>query len=155
MKKLQASEEFVVGKHGIGYVYSDFISQVGDVEFEQSSEVGRFQTLSRTMDDFQIEAELKPGNCTLGDVVAFMENAPEGCKDGYANLFYLAGCVVCVYWYAGGREWGVSAWRRDGSRWHAGRRVFSPATDTGPVSAQPSDSVPFELTINGHLYRRV
>lgn len=46
---------------------------------------------------------------------------------GYANLFYTKDFVVLVVW--NDSAWHVGAWRRDDSRWHAGDRVFSPATD--------------------------
>ncbi|MGA8611710.1 MAG: hypothetical protein WB760_08315 [Xanthobacteraceae bacterium] len=46
---------------------------------------------------------------------------------GKANLLYAASCVVVVRWSAGYRGWNVFAWRRGGSRWHAGPRVLSPA----------------------------
>lgn len=45
-------------------------------------------------------------------------------NNGYANLFYVPGCVVLVYWSAGRRAWDVSAWELDDSRWCAGSRVF-------------------------------
>lgn len=44
---------------------------------------------------------------------------------GYANLFYLAGCVVYVYWYADVREWRVRTWKLGGGYWRAGDRAFS------------------------------
>jgi len=46
-------------------------------------------------------------------------------NNGYANLFYVPGFVVGVYWDAGGRTWCVRAWLRDGLDWDEGRRVFS------------------------------
>lgn len=155
MEKTKVSQEFIIGKHGIGYVYSDFIQHVGDVEFELSNTQPKYQKLPKRMDDFQIESELKPGYCTLGDIIAFMGNAPEECKDGWANLFYLPQCVVYVYWRADDRDWSVDAWQRGGIRWIAGYRVFSPATDSGAVSTSTLDTLPLELTINGSIYRRV
>lgn len=153
MNNVKASEEFIIGKHGIGYIYSDFLSRVGDAKFELTEKVPTSQKLPRDMNDTAIESELKPGYCTLGDVVAFMDNAPEECKDGYANLFYLPQCVVFVRWFGDG--WFVGAWQRGGSAWHAGGRVFSPATGSRSSSTQVSDSLPLELTINGLTYKRV
>lgn len=124
---MKSSEEFKEGKHGIGYVSSIFNREFSDVEFDESSVLPIFQKLSRAMNDAAIEGKLKPGICTLGDVVAFLDAAPQECKDGYANLFYMPACVVRVYWDAGYGDWGVYAWERDGYGWDAGDRVFSPA----------------------------
>ena len=46
-------------------------------------------------------------------------------NNGYANLFYVAGYVVRVYWNGGDRRWDVYAWRLDDAYWGAGRRAFS------------------------------
>lgn len=137
MNKLKAAEEFVKGKNGIGYVDSDFTKAFKKEEFswEPSSKAPGFQKLNRSMRDSEIESELKPGICTLSDVLAFMRNPDEGCKDGYANIFYFPGIVVLVHWYAGIGEWSVNAWRRDDHAWGAGHRVFSPATDPSSLSA--------------------
>lgn len=125
MKK--ASEEFAVGKHAIRYVSSDFKSKFGSMEFEERN-MPTFQKLGRNMNDSTIESDLKPGMCELGDVLAFIDNAPQECKDGYSNLFYFPACVVRVYWNADGAEWSVGTWDRGGHGWSAGSRVFSPAT---------------------------
>lgn len=54
-------------------------------------------------------------------------NGEEGdlLNNGYANLFYVAGCVVYVYWNADSRKWNVYAWRLDDVCWRADFRVFS------------------------------
>jgi hypothetical protein len=80
------------------------------------------------MTDAEIESELKPGICELGDVLAFLKNASEECKDGYWNLFYFPAFVVGVGWGAGFGGWGVSAWDRGDGDWSDAYRVFSPAT---------------------------
>lgn len=138
MPKLKASEEFVVGKHKIGYVSNDFKKYVESIEFEQGDKP-TFQKLGKNMSDAQIESELKPGICTLSDVLAFTENAPEECKDGYFNLFYFEAFVVSVRWRSVDSEWRVGAWRRDGSGgWSGGSRVFSPATaPSAPMVSEP------------------
>lgn len=142
---LKASEAFKVGKHDIGYVSSGFMERFGTAEFAPRT-LGTFQILSRYMTDKEIETELKPGLCELGDVLAFLENPPESSKNGYFNLFYLSSCVVYVHWLAGGREWRVSAWERDGYGWFAGSQVFSPATSNSiPMSSTLSPSKPLTL----------
>jgi len=142
---MQASKEFVVGKHGIGFVSPDFRSKFGGTEFERAKSTPAFQTLSTDMNDAAIERDLKPGYCTLGDVLAFIEAAPAQAKDGYANLFYTPSCVVGVFWSGDG--WRVYAWERVGYAWYAGSRVFSPAADqsstlnTGPSGALTLDAL--------------
>lgn len=122
---MKFNEEFVTGKHGIGWMSSRFQESFKDAEFV-SVFTPTFQKLPRYMTDVQIESELKPGICTLGDVLAFLDNAPEECKDGYWNLFYFPSFVVRVYWY--GSYWGVVTWYRGEDDWYSGDRVFSPAT---------------------------
>lgn len=131
-------EEFVVGKYSIGYVDSDFLPRMGDAEFSEK-QMPTFQKLGKRMTDAEIEAELKPGFCDLGDVLAFIKNAPEECKDGWANLFYFPSFVVDVrfpgsYWYVD------SFYRRD-DHWFASARVFSPAKNSSTLSP----SVPLKL----------
>lgn len=101
------------------------------------------------MTEILIETELKPGICEFGDIIAFLDNAPDECKDGYANLFYVASCVVRVRWYGGGREWHVGAWERDGGEWSAGNRVFS-ATDSKKLDVEPLDTLTLE-TLNSRV----
>lgn len=45
-------------------------------------------------------------------------------NNGCANLFYVPGFVVDVYWGAGGGRWCVGAWRLGGDDWDAGPQVF-------------------------------
>lgn len=155
MKTLKASKEFVEGKHSIGYVSSGFMGYFGKTSFESRS-MPTFQKLETRMSDFEIEEKLKPGLCELGDILAFMENAPKECKDGNWNLFYTASCVVHVHWFGG--EWFVRACDRGVSAWDAGRRVFSPAnvrSGSSNSSLKSSDTLPSELKINGVTYRKV
>lgn len=122
---MKGSNEFSVGKHGIGYVGDQFKTSFGDVEFG-TRPMPTFQKLPRSMNDAAIESELKPGLCELGDVLAFIDNAPQECKDGNWNLFYFPAFVVSVFWFGG--EWYVGTWDRDGHVWYDVRQVFSPAT---------------------------
>lgn len=124
---LKASEEFVTGKHGIGYVSDSFKKNLGDTTFEAKTAVPTLQKLPRSMTDAAIENELKPGICDLGDVLAFLDNPQEDTKDGYSNIFYTPNFVVDAYW--DGDVWSVFVWPRvDGRCWGVSRRVFSPAT---------------------------
>lgn len=134
---MTTSTEFVVGKHNIGYIDSDFHERIADVELEKR-DVPAHQKLTRYMNDSEIESELKPGICDMSDVLAFLENPPEGTKDGYWNLFYTPTFVVSVDWHSRARHWDVGTWRRGDVGWRGGRRVFSPATAR-------SSSVPSEL----------
>lgn len=155
---MNSDKEFVVGQHGIGWIDSDFKKRFGNVEFSERS-TPTFQKLGKSMSDKQIERDLKPGLCELGDVVAFMDNAPEECKDGWSNIFYTEKFVVSVYCYGTYGPWGVCTWPRDSYGWGAGPRVFSPATSAvslGPKSLEYSDSssLPGTLNINGTVYTK-
>ena len=64
-------------------------------------------------------------------MIAQMIRAQGGGKDGplitngFANIFYVSGFVVFVYWNAVSGRWYVIGWGLDDSRWNAGYRVFS------------------------------
>lgn len=141
---MKASQEFVVGNHKIGYISSDFKKGFENKDFSEKK-IPSFQTLNRRMTDAQIETELKPGLCELGDVLAFMDNAPEECKDGNWNLFYFSAFVVRVFWY--GVEWRVYAWDRDDYEWAAAYRVFSPATVSSDSHVPSLESLTLEKAI--------
>lgn len=126
-KTLVAAEEFTAGKHGIYYVSPSFSIQFKNDSIE-ARPMPTFKKLDKAMADEEIESELKPGVATLGDLIAFLDNASEECKDGDWNLFYFPGCVVFAFWIAG-RGWYVYAYLRDDRRWLSGSRVVSPATD--------------------------
>lgn len=142
---MKASEEFVVGKHGIGWVDYDFKSRYGSESFEPVATLGTYQTLPRYMSDKAIESELKPGICTLGDVLALLEGAPQESKDGNWNIFYVGAFVVGVRWID--VAWYVGTWHRGDSVWYAGVRVFSPATGAQDLVAGPSDSLTLEARV--------
>lgn len=141
----------MVGKHQIGYINERFLEHFKDVEFEAKT-LPKFQKLPRYMTDAEIESELKPGFCELGDILAFLDGAPEECKDGYWNLFYIPSFVVHVHW--DGTRWNVHAWDRDGYDWSARHRVFAPATESSkpkpstlsPSDSRPKDSLTYEIS---------
>lgn len=124
---LQAAEEFKAGKHEIGYVSSTFGDKFKKSKFHTVSLLPRSIALPRRMTDSEIESELKPGLCTLGDVLAILNSKDKTYRDGKWNLFYFGACVVSVRWR--GDAWDVRAWARGGRGWPGGARVFSPATD--------------------------
>lgn len=132
---MNAKTEFKEGKHSIGYVGSYFEEQFKNEKFEAVSGMPSHKILPRYMTDVQVESGLKPGYCTLGDVLFLIDNALPEHKDGNWNLFYFPSCVVCVRWYGG--EWRVDALRRDDCAWIEGVRVFSPTTG---VSSHPQPS---------------
>ncbi len=121
---MEVKKEFREGSNNIGYLYSEFYKNVIVEDFQPKSAVGKFQTLKRSMADVEIEGELKPGYCTLGDVFALLKSEDKTFRDGNLNLFYLSSCVVRVDWLDG--RWRVHAWRRGGARLVCGpSRVFS------------------------------
>ncbi len=122
---MKIKDEILVGKYDIGYVSSTFTEHFKDEEVVDKK-VGIFQTLTRSMNDREIESKLNPGLCNASDILAFIKNPPENTKDGNWNIFYTPSFVVYVYW--GGSGWSVDAWLRVGSAWGDGERVFSPAT---------------------------
>ena len=126
---MNSSEEFKVGKHSIGFVNSSFIERFEEQDFEAVTTPPRAIRLPQYMNNAQIESELKPGLCTLGDVLAVLDSTDLTYRDGNWNLFYFPSCVVSVCWDSWGGSWGVSAWHRDGGVWNEGDRVFSPASD--------------------------
>lgn len=119
-----ASEEFVVHKHSIGFVNSRFRDAFDQTTFDLHP-IPNFKKLTKYMSDFEIESEIKPGLCELGDILAFLDAAPEECKDGFANLFHISSAfVVLVGWY--GHGWRVYTWKRGEIEWRTGNRIFSP-----------------------------
>jgi len=130
MKTTKAKNEFKKGKHGIGWVDSDFTDLYGEQDVKPGT-VLPFKKLERYMtgDEILGDKEVFQGECELGDILATLDTATDEMKDGYANLFYVKGSsrVVDVHWFVGG--WVVGGWPR-GDGWRAGRRVFSLATDS-------------------------
>ena len=87
--------------------------------------------LTRNAYDCEIKAELSAKHeVELWHIGKLIEGQPDGkdgplLNNGYANIFYVGGLVVFVYWHAGSAKWHVRDWRLDVGFWDAGRRVFS------------------------------
>lgn len=127
------------------WVSSSFTEKFGNEDITAAKEVPSFKTLPRSMNDAEIRSELGIQECTLEDVAAFLENPPEGIDDGYANLFYVRGLVLSVFWDGDRPGWGVYAYRLDGLRWFEGDRAFSGNLKSDPLP-QPSESLSLEFS---------
>lgn len=123
------------------WVSSSFTERFGSKDIKPAKTVLSFMKLEKLMTDTEIKAMV--GESTPEDVAAFIKNPPEGTDDGYWNIFYVAGCVVLVYWLSDYREWYVDTWNLDGGYWLAGDRVFSRNwhSDTKTSELSPSDTL--------------
>lgn len=138
---LSVDDVFKVGNLNIGWVDSDFNKEFSSQSFSPKK-IGSFQKLGKYFSNAgEIEKELNPGTCELGDVYAFLQSPPEGTKDGWSNLFLVGDKVLSVYWHSGDDGWLVSCCSRV-RIWHGVNRVFSPET-SGPrsLAAGPLDTL--------------
>lgn len=142
-KKLKASKEFVVGKHNIGYVGSEFSNNFYDMEFEKTKPKLKTKILEKNMLDKDILAELKPQETTLGDFMHALDN-PKDCemlKNDYANIFYIRDSkdilwAVDACWHGAYRGWRVNANSVvNPYEWDAGHQVVSHGF--GPEKLEP------------------
>lgn len=129
------------------WVSTSFTKRFGNKDITPAKTVPAFKVLPRDMYDQEIKSEFIVQECTLEDVVAFLENPPKGCNNGYWNIFYVAGCVVDVGWDSDDRKWSVDAWNLDGGHWLAGDRAFGCNSRLEPLA---SDTLTLE-----HLAARV
>lgn len=104
------------------WVSNLFTEKFGNEDITPAKTVPGFKKQGKAAKDSDLLAEV--GESRLEDVAAFLENPPEGTDDGYSNIFYVAGCLVGVYWGRSGREWDVSTWDLGDGSWSAGRRAF-------------------------------
>jgi hypothetical protein len=66
---MNAGEEFVAGRHGIAWVGDRFAEAFHSLSFTPSRTLRLLEMhLPRSMTDEEILAELKPGECGLGDL---------------------------------------------------------------------------------------
>ena len=97
--------------------------------------VGKSYDLTQNAYDREITPELGSGYAfdeseVCARIAMMIQKQPKGeagdlLNNGCANLFYVAGCVVYVYWVADFRKWYVYAWKLDDGYWFAGFRAFS------------------------------
>jgi len=148
--KLYSTKEFAVGKNGISYVRDNFKEKFYGMEFEEVSAEGiEVKKLPRDMNDTAIQAELRPNPITLGDLLAFLKDAPHEwyicyIKDERGVLWAVSAC-----WDSDSGGWGVGV-RSVGypSRWGAGSRVVSREfSDTQKRTLSPSDTLTLERAI--------
>lgn len=138
IKDIVGPKEYFQTRKGL-YVWSDFQNRILQ-NVKKAKEGTSFELVSANLvldaNDKAIESELpKKHLFTNSEICAILpiliEKQSKGQKgtllnDGYSNIFYTREFVVSVRWVGSG--WDVYAWRRDGSSWSAGRRVFSPAS---------------------------
>lgn len=122
------------------WVSSSFTEKFGNKDIQPAQTVPAFKKLERNMHDSEIKKEFGMEECTLGDVAAFLKNPPEGCNDGYWNIFYVAGCVVRVGWLSVDRRWGVGSWRLGVGSWSAGSRAFGRNRLSEPLASSGASS---------------
>lgn len=140
-KEKVTPSKYFVSRDGL-YVWSDFAERILSKASETKKgivfKLNSFDLKEDAVDD-KIESAL-PKNHLFSEtkvcavVASLIEKQPKG-KDGIlqnngrANLFYTKDFVVGVRWRSVGGCWRVDTWQRDARAWHAGSRVFSPATD--------------------------
>ncbi|MEX2010564.1 MAG: hypothetical protein WD874_02050 [Parcubacteria group bacterium] len=132
-------KDFFLTRDGL-WVSDDFRNRIlAKAEIIEAVGVKNFD-LPRDMADAEIEKELSEGHIfdestvcvVIRDLIEKQWGGTDGVlkNNGYANLFYTPSSVVGVRWGGGRRMWNVDIWVRDGIRWLAGSRAFSPATDS-------------------------
>ena len=125
-------DEFFTTRPGL-YLYNDMQRVLKGARVVQSAGAVVLRSFDLTQDayDRDIKAELPEHHeVELWQVANLIEAQMKGedgplLTNGYANIFYVAGCAVSVHWSAGYRKWRVRGWRLDDGGWRAGFRVFS------------------------------
>lgn len=132
--------EFFKDRKGlfVGYGFQEnILSKAGQTEEKAQFTIASFD-LKENASDKKIEESLPEKHifsetdvCAI--VAALIEKQPKGeegvlLNSGYANFFYTPSLVVDVRWLDG--RWYVRGWYRGDRGWDAGRRAFSPATES-------------------------
>ncbi len=140
---MKVKDEFKVGKHDIGYVTDHFLRKFGEIEIEGGRYLP-YQDLTENMFDTDIKSKLGVEEVTFGDILKTLESGTL-VKNGYSNIFYVGGFVVCVFWDSGSAGWFVDVWELDDGDWGAGGRVFSRNFTSGPQNSALGLSDPLLL----------
>lgn len=131
-KLFKASEEFVVGQNGIGWVDPFFTRNFSSISFSEGKLLP-VTKLPRGMTGHKL-LKAYPKVSSLGNVLSYMKTNKEYC------LFLVQGVgealVVSVRWRSRGEGWSVDTWSL-GCGWIAGDRFASETT----VPSVPFDSL--------------
>ena len=145
--------KFKTGENNITYIDSNFQEWFGEMKVEKSKEKLIVQKLPRYMTDREILDELKPKECTLGDVYHALQGE-NMLKNSYANIFYAKDSsgvlrAVLVHWNDDG--WVVRASSIEHPYgWYNGHQVFSrnsvlKPSDTSPQTLRDFDPLTLAL----------
>lgn len=132
LKKRFVPDEFFKTRKGL-YLWNDMQRVLKNASPVESAGAGKLCSfdLTRNAYDRNIKAELPERHevelWQIAELIEAQKNGEEGrlLTNGYANIFYVAGCAVRVDWPSAYREWRVNGWGLGGLYWRAGRRVFS------------------------------
>ncbi|MFZ2555467.1 MAG: hypothetical protein WAZ27_05280 [Minisyncoccia bacterium] len=126
------ADAFFVNRPGL-WVSEDFkrlILPKAKIVLPATTSIKSFDLMQNARDR-EIKAELPEKHEVALWHIAKLIEGQEGGKSGPLlnngdwNIFYFAGLVVGVCWFAGYREWYAHAWHLDGNRRRAEYRVFS------------------------------
>jgi len=121
--RLNASDEFVAGRHGIARVDSDFAERFHSLSFVPASATEIVETpLPRNMAIDEIVSELKPGAATLAELFVYLHRS----STWPWSIFYLSdasGTACAVICLSMDGEWHISAAERPGP-WTSTYRVY-------------------------------
>ena len=147
-KTVRAQNEFVVGKHNIGWISPRMEDKLKGVKVGKGKPL-QYQDLTKNMYDHEIKSELGAQEVEYADILLAMDSG-QLLANGYVNIFYVLGFAVRVSWSAVSRLWFVNDWELDDDYWDSGRRVFSRNFSSVPLDSAlaSSDSLPLELKIN-------
>ena len=119
----------------ISYVDPDIATWLPATVPSRKAHSLKWHDLTKNADDTTITKVLdKNYEVDMAVVWEKMAQQPNGeagdlFTNGYASLFYVGGCVVCVHWFSGG--WGVDVRRLNYvDYWCAANRVFSRNSET-------------------------
>jgi len=153
---------FREGKNDIGWMGSNFKEHFSEMEVVLPKEATfTIKKLERGMTDKEILAELKPNECTLGDLAYAMKNDLLDKENYNANIFYIRDksntlWAVDAYWLSVLRYWLVlAASVADPRDWRAGYQVVSrDSLKLGDSdSSEPLTLCISEITLNGKRYK--